>query len=143
MRYKRSRFSSAPRNSGRLSSPPIIYHLLTTKKQIMSQYFSNNTNILNTINMSNTFIVAGDRSNILSWFSPLDPKLRHQGIRDCRVKNVGEWFYKPRSLEASIKIVGKVNPVVQSYFFHGDPGAGKTFIRSQEQFSRKGKKSKC
>ena len=56
----------------------------------MSQSFSNNYNSFNTININPA--VADDRLNILAWLSPLDPKLRHQDIRDHRVENVGEWL---------------------------------------------------
>jgi len=61
----------------------------------MSQSFSHNINSLNTytaINVSNNFTVAGDRSNILAWLSPLDPKSRHRDIQDRRVENIGEWL---------------------------------------------------
>jgi len=93
----------------------------------MSQAFSNNINSLNTI--INNFTAADDRSNILAWLSPLDPKLRHQGIRDRRIKDVGEWFLKTkefRSWYASSGGAESDNPVL---FCHGGPGVGKTFIR--------------
>ena len=71
----------------------ITHHLPSPnhQKQTRSQYFNNSTNTLNTINVSNTFTVEDGRSNIISWLSPLDPKLQHQDIRDCLVENVGEW----------------------------------------------------
>ena len=98
----------------------------------MSQSFSNNTNSLNTytaINVSNNFIVADDRSNILAWLSPLDPKLRHQDIQDRRVENVGEWLLQTkefRNWQASGGEGGSDNAVL---FCYGDPGVGKTYIR--------------
>jgi len=59
----------------------------------MSQYSSShNTNSFNTVTVSNHFIVADDRSNILEWLSPLDPKSRHQDIQDRRVESIGEWL---------------------------------------------------
>jgi len=98
----------------------------------MSQSFSHNTNSLNTytaINVSNHFTVADDRSNILAWLSPLDPKLRHQDIQDRRVENVGEWLLQTkefRSWQAGGVEGGSGDAVL---FCYGDPGVGKTYIR--------------
>jgi len=98
----------------------------------MSQSFSHNTNSLNTytaINVSNNFTIADDRSNILAWLSPLDPKLRHQDIQDRRVENVGEWLLETkefRNWQAGGAEGGSHDAVL---FCYGDPGVGKTFIR--------------
>lgn len=55
----------------------------------MSQSFSNNTNAFNTtVNVT----VADDQSGVIAWLSPLDPRSRHQEIRDLRIENVGEWI---------------------------------------------------
>ena len=91
----------------------------------MSQSFSNNINSLNT---TINFTVADDRSNILAWLSPLDPKLRHRDIQDRRVEYVGEWLLQTeefRSWQAGS--VGESDNAV--LFCYGDPGVGKTFIR--------------
>ena len=55
----------------------------------MSQSLSNNINSFNT---SVNFAATDNRSNILTWLSPLNPKLRHQDVQDSRVENVGEWL---------------------------------------------------
>ena len=92
----------------------------------MSQSFSNNINSLNTVN---NFTVADDRSDVLAWLSPLNPKLRHQDIRDSRVENVGEWLLQTeefRSWQAGSGGTKSDNAVL---FCYGDPGVGKTFIR--------------
>ena len=93
----------------------------------MSQLFSNNIGSLNTTNIN--FIVADDRSNILAWLSPLDPRLRHQDIRDRRVENVGEWLLQTEEFkrwcgesEGDIFDMGVL-------FCYGNPGVGKTYIR--------------
>jgi len=93
----------------------------------MSQSFSNNINSLNTI--VNNVTAADDRSHILTWLSPLEPKLRHKDIQDRRVENVGEWVLETeefRSWYASSEGGGSDNAVL---FCYGDPGVGKTFIR--------------
>lgn len=80
--------------------------------------------------MSNNFTVADDdRSNILTWLSPLDPKLRHQDIQDRRVEDVGEWLLQTkeyRNWQAGDREGESDNAVL---FCYGDPGVGKTYIR--------------
>jgi len=79
----------------------------------MSESFSHNTHSFNTtIRLSNNFTVADDRSNILTWLSPLDPKPRHQDIKDCRVENVGEWLLQTEEFRS------------WSAVQLGDPGVG-------------------
>ena len=93
----------------------------------MSQLFSNNIGSLNTTNINIT--VAGDRPDILAWLSPLDPKLRHQDIRDSRVESVGEWLLQTeefRTWYAGSENGKSDNAVL---FCYGDPGVGKTYIR--------------
>ena len=94
----------------------------------MSQLLSNNIGSLNTTNIIN-FTVTDDRPNILAWLSPLDPRLRHQDIRDRRVENIGEWllqteefkrWYAGREGDESDKAV---------FVCYGDPGVGKTYMR--------------
>ena len=92
----------------------------------MSESFSNNSNSFNTVN---NFTVADDRSDVLAWLSPLNPKLRHRDIRDSRVENVGEWLLQTeefRSWQAGSGGTKSDNAVL---FCYGDPGVGKTFIR--------------
>jgi len=99
----------------------------------MSQSLSHNTNSFNTsytaISVSNNFTSADDKSNILAWLSPLDPKSRHQGIRDRRVENIGEWLLQTeefRNWHAGSGEGGSDDAVL---FCYGDPGVGKTYIR--------------
>ena len=95
----------------------------------MSQHSSHNTNSFNTINVSNHIAVADDRSNILAWLSPLDPKSRHQDIQDRRVENIGEWLLQTeefRRWRAGNTGDEFDNAVL---FCYGGPGVGKTYIR--------------
>lgn len=61
----------------------------------MSQYtIDNSTNLsnnTNSFNAQNSYVVADDRAQLLAWLSPLEPRARHQDIREHRVDNVGEW----------------------------------------------------
>ena len=92
----------------------------------MSRLFNNNYNSFNTTNINPT--VADDRPNILAWLSPLDPKIRHQDIRDGRVENVGEWVLQTeefRTWYAGSEGDESDNAVL---FCYGNPGVGKTYI---------------
>ena len=93
----------------------------------MSQLLSNNIGSLNTTNISIT--VADDRPNILAWLSPLDPRVRHQDIRDRRVDNIGEWLLKTEGFKSwhTGSEGDKFDNAV--LFCYGDPGVGKTYIR--------------
>ena len=123
--------SPTPKNSSsRLTPSSTIYDILNLRKVKMSQSFSRNTNSFNTaISVSNNFTVNNDRSNILAWLSPLDPKLRHQDIQDRRIESIGEWLLQTeefRSWHAASGGDGSDNTVL---FCYGDPGVGKTYIR--------------
>jgi len=99
----------------------------------MSQSFSNNTDSLNTntsytaISVSNNFTVADDRSNILAWLSPLDPKLRHQDIQDRRVENIGEWLLQTEEFRSWNACSERGESDKGVLFCYGDPGVRKTY----------------
>ena len=98
----------------------------------MSQSFSHNTHSFNTsynVSVSNNFTVADDRSDILAWLSPLDPKSRHQDIRDRRVENIGEWLLRTEEF-GNWQAGGAGGEADNAVLFcYGDPGVGKTHIR--------------
>jgi len=93
----------------------------------MSQLFSNNIGSLNTTNIN--FTVADDRSNILAWLSPLDPRLRHQDIRDRRVENVGEWLLQTEGFKSWCGGSEGDKSDMGVLFCYGNPGVGKTYMR--------------
>ena len=92
----------------------------------MSQSFSNNINAFNT---SVNFAAADNRSNILAWLSPLNPKLRHEDVQDSRVENVGEWLLQTEEFRSWHVGRGGGESDQAVLFCYGDPGVGKTFIR--------------
>src|ERR1700761_846234 len=98
----------------------------------MSQPFSNNINSFNTsyiFNVSNSFTVADDQSNILAWLSPLDPKSRHQDIQDRRVESIGEWLLQTEEFRSWRSGSGGKEADNEVLFCYGNPGVGKTYIR--------------
>ena len=92
----------------------------------MSQLLSNNIGSLNTTNISIT--VADDRPNILAWLSPLDPRVRHQDIRDRRVDNIGEWLLKTEGFKSWYTGSERDKFDNAVFFCYGDPGVGKTYM---------------
>ena len=97
----------------------------------MSQSFSHNSNSFN--NSFNTTVsnitVADDRSNILSWLSPLEPRLRHQDIQERRVESIGEWLLQTEEFRNWCTRSGVNESDDAVLFCYGDPGVGKTYIR--------------
>ena len=100
----------------------------------MSQdLFYDNTNSFNTIDsfnkVFNNCTVVDYRSDILAWLSPLNPKLRHQDIRDRRVEDVGEWLLQTEEFRSWHDGSGGSESGKAVLFCYGNPGVGKTFIR--------------
>ena len=124
----------APRNSRtgfRLPPSSILYNTLNTTERKMAQTLSNNIGSFNTtvVNNVSNVTAADERSDILSWLSPLEPRLRHKGIQERRVENIGGWVLETEAFKswyASSGGSGSDNAVL---FCYGDPGAGKTFIK--------------
>jgi len=73
--------------------------------------------------------VADDRSQLLSWLSPLEPRFQHRNIQERRVNNVGEWVVQTEEFKQWCGLCGKGEGSKPILFFYGDPGVGKTFIR--------------
>ena len=131
VRFQKTRcFSSAPSIPEPTNFTSIVNNIQSSEEPKMSSPFSNNINSFNTaVNVWNRCTVADERSQILTWLSPLEPKLRHQDIQDRRVESIGEWLLQTeefRSWYTGSEGSGSDDPVL---FCHGDPGVGKTYIR--------------
>ena len=100
----------------------------------MSQYtlpnsaFSHNMHSFNVTNVQNNY-VADDRSLLLAWLSPLEPKLRHRDIQERRVDNIGEWLLETEEFRSWRDWSGEGECDKAVLFGYGGPGVGKTFIR--------------
>ena len=94
----------------------------------MSRSFSHNISSFNTA-ITNNFTIADERSQILTWLSPLEPRLRHQDIREGRVENVGEWLLQTEEFISWCADSGRGESDNVVLFCSGDPGVGKTYIR--------------
>ena len=133
-------FPTKPRFSPQLpSSPtdhtqqPSVYDSASNKKQNMSQYnIDNSTNLSNntsSFNVHNNYVIADDRSQLLTWLSPLDPRLRHRDIQGRRVDNVGEWLFQTEEFRTWYERSEEDEGDKAVLFCYGGPGVGKTFIR--------------
>ena len=94
----------------------------------MSQYHASSFNT-NSFNVWNNYTVADDRSQLLAWLSPLEPRLRHRGIQERRVDNIGEWLMQTEEFRSWHGWSGEGEGDNAVLFGYGDPGADKTFIR--------------
>jgi len=91
-----------------------------------STNFSHNTNSLN---VWNSYTVSDDRSQLLTWLSPLEPSLRHCDIRERRINDVGEWLTQTEEFRRWCGFGGEGEGEKAVLFCCGGPGVGKTFIR--------------
>ena len=87
-----------------------------------------NTNSFNTIYNVNNFD-PDERSKILTWLSLLEPQIRHNNIRDHRVKDVGDWLLQTEEYRNWFDSIHGGGPGNSALFCYGDPGVGKTYIR--------------
>ena len=92
--------------------------------------FSNNTNSFNntTNNVSNHFTVHENRSEILAWLSPLEPRVRHQNLEAGRVDKVGDWLLQTEQFQSWWGENNQGESQNATIFCYGNPGAGKTYI---------------
>ena len=81
-----------------------------------------------------------DQSQILTWLSPLDPRLRHQDIQDRRVEDAGEWLLQTPEYGRWSGASEQSESDKAVLFCHGHRGVGKKFIRYQCPTLRNGRK---
>jgi len=89
-------------------------------------HYSNNSN---SFNLVYNYTTTDDQSQLLTWLSPLEPKLRHRDIQERRVDNVGEWLMKTEEFRIWCGSGREGEGGNAVLFCYGDPGVGKTFIR--------------
>jgi len=93
-----------------------------------------NTNCCNIDNsVNNTTVYYSDEdANIMRWLSPLEPGDRHHSLRTNRFEGVGYWLLETREFRGWRGGEGGADQAV--LFCSGDPGVGKTHLRSVASF---------
>ena len=93
----------------------------------MSQAFSNNDNYtLITKNFNAT--APDDRSEILGWLSPLEPRVRHQDIGARRIDSISAWLLETEQFKRWHNGRRENGSYRQTLFCGGNPGVGKSYI---------------
>ena len=85
---------------------------------------SYNTNSFNPISCHVNIGVKDEKSEILAWLFPLEPRIRHQDLRTRRDDNVGEWLLRTDEFQRWCN-----EGEHATLFCYGDPAVGKTFFR--------------
>jgi len=88
---------------------------------------NNNINSFN--NACNLISGSDEAAEILAWLSPLEPRLRHQDIREHRIKDVGDWLFQTEEYQNWSNGIHRGESNNSVLFCYGDPGVGKTYIR--------------
>ena len=80
--------------------------------------YSHNTNAFNNGNIvCNVNIGAtGERSEILAWLSPLEPRTRHQDVRTHRADNVGNGCCERVNFEGGATALNMRDLIMRFYF---------------------------
>ena len=70
-----------------------------------------------------------NHSEILTWLSPLEPRLRHSDLQSNRAINVGDWLLRTEEFLSWKSCNGQGESQKATIFCSGNPGVGKTHIR--------------
>ena len=103
----------------------INYFNTTGSQNRDANSFNNNSHSFNTTNIS----VTDDKAEILTWLSPLEPRLRHSDLESRRVANVGGWVLQTEEFQNWKRWDGQGGSQNATIFCSGNPGVGKTYIR--------------
>ena len=67
-------------------------------------------------------------AQVMRWLSPLEPGSRHDSVRHKRFSGVGNWFLETSEFREWRGGEGGADKAI--LFCYGDPGVGKTYLRS-------------
>ena len=117
-----------------LFKEPILYNAQNCEKSKMSElHINDSNNCFNNTNSFNTVLnnstVVNEKSEILAWLSPLNPRVRHQDIRTRRVDEVGDWLLRTQEYRNWFGGARGGESGGSALLCYGGPGVGKTFIR--------------
>ena len=75
----------------------------------------------------NNIYMSDDDARIMRWLSPLEPNIRHQGVRTERFDGIGDWLLETSEFREWRNSEGGADKAV--LFCSGNPGVGKTYLR--------------
>ena len=84
-------------------------------------------NVMNSYNHT-TLNTTDEDNQIKQWLSPLMPQARHKSVQSERVAGVGGWLLETNEFRKWSSSQGEPKRAV--LFCYGDPGVGKTHIKS-------------
>ena len=100
--------------------------------------FNKNENFLNNydncfnIDASHTttvnYTTVDDRSEILAWLSPLEPRVRHRDIVARRIESIGAWLLETEEFKRWYRGSSEDESFCQVLFCSGNPGVGKSYV---------------
>jgi len=70
-----------------------------------------------------------ERPRILTWLSPLEPRVQHRGVQEQRVDGIGGWLLEREEFKRWCGLGGECEGDNSVLFCYGNAGVGKTFIR--------------
>ena len=73
--------------------------------------------------------MVDEKSRILAWLSPLEPRERHRDIRAHRADEVGDWLLQTQEYRNLFDGSSEGVSDGSALFCCGGPGVGKTYIR--------------
>ena len=73
--------------------------------------------------------MVDEKSQILTWLSPLEPQSRHHDIQARRVDEVGNWLLQTEEYQNWFGGIHGDKSNGSALFCYGGPGVGKTYIR--------------
>ena len=99
-----------------------------TAKQHSLKFGGGNVNCGNITGSFNTAIYKREEDAlVMRWLSPLEPGSRHDSVRTKRFAGVGNWFFETTEFR-EWRCEGGAGKAI--LFCSGDPGVGKTYLRS-------------
>ena len=93
---------------------------------LSANFGDSNMHCGNTSGSFNTFYMSYEDAQVMRWLSPLEPKNRHQGIRNDRLSGVGDWLLETSEFREWRGRKGGADKAV--LFCSGNPGVGKTYL---------------
>lgn len=118
--------SSSSADGAQFNQHLALSNIQNGENRKMAQVYCNNRNAFNTNNFYYT--TPDDRSEILAWLSPLEPRVRHRDIGAQRVDSIGDWLLETEEFRHWYKGSRGDGSYHPTLFCHGNPGVGKSYI---------------